>query len=340
MGFGNAGDRWDGFDLHSEDRKSLQDKELLVQQIESGQQLAKDKAGPLLSRQALVNTPEAGRAAASAQGEIYRQNVSGAAARGLMHSGSLGAIKARNALAGAEAKMKLQAQELAARQQQFMDLAGMQQTLKGSEVAVPKTVTGHDTVQSRGFGLDFWNDNETTTRYEYQQPVFVDERARIEGARREIDDMVAKLSQRRPSQTQILQSMQASVASAFDNYTTEQLAKAQASGMSSDQVAGMAGELQQMRAQALDRAMTISQQMAQSMNSPQALSATLSALYNADTIEEIAQQRSGNSGLLGAVGRVGGLAVGAYVGKSPAAAALGYEVGGNTGDYLDEELYG
>lgn len=265
--------------LSDTDRQNLKEKGALITEIEAGQKDAAAQVADLASGRPIVDSAANRTIAGNQIGVLYRQQVSNAAARGLLHSGVMDSIQSQSALAQAQAGIGLIGGEEGQRRGRIQKLEQQQIAMKEAEAKIP---TWAESDRTPG--------NEGRKPYVYKTEVLKDERARIQASRNELDQKLQLLQRTRLSEGDLKSRLNHEIDRVFQGALAEVVGRARQSGMSDDAIRGLQGQFAAQQEQAHALASVTARDL--SGPDPNSVATALAAFYNPDTIAMHAEARN------------------------------------------------
>jgi hypothetical protein len=238
-----------------------------------------------------------------------RQQLAGAAADGVMHSGALGQARRATAQKQAMASAALLAEE---------------ERLKREQTAKIQQMSGAVS-QAATEGIPTYVEKDG-----HLYPMFEKEWATYRKRDDEITQILGAIQKNRLSPKQLQSMFNQEIQRTYSQVAGEAVSEARRLGMSDQYVAG----LEESMKQDMNRAMASSAQMVSSLSGPdpQATATFLQGIYRPDRYQAAEQVRAGNpliSVVAGGIGAViGGVATG-----TPMGALAGYNIGSGVGQF-------
>lgn len=238
-----------------------------------------------------------------------RQQLAGAAADGVMHSGALGQARRATAQKQAMASAALLAEE---------------ERLKREQTAKIQQMSGAVS-QAATEGMPTYSEKDG-----HQYPVFEREWATYRKRDDEITQILGVLQKNRLPPEQLQSMFNQEIQRTYSQLAGEAVSEARRLGMSDHYVAG----LEESMKQDMNRAMASSAQMVSSLSGPdpQATATFLQGIYRPDRYQAAEQIRAGNPLFSILAGGIGAMIGGAATG-TPMGAQAGYNIGSGVGQF-------
>lgn len=237
-----------------------------------------------------------------------RQQLAGAAADGVMHSGALGQARRATAQKQAMASAALLAEEERLQREQTAKIQQMNTVTNEAAKDVPTFIEqdGHN------------------------YPTFERERAIDVRRNNEINELVSTLQKKRLPPATLQAMFNKEIQNTYAQLIGDAVSEARRLGMDDQYVAG----LEESMKQDMQRSMAGSAQMVSSLSGPdpQATATFLQSIYRQDTYEAAEQLRAGNPLISILAGGIGAMIGGAATG-TPVGAKAGYTVGSAVGQF-------
>jgi hypothetical protein len=239
-----------------------------------------------------------------------RQQLSGAAADGVMHSGALGQARRAAAQKQAMASAALIAEEERLQREQTAKI----QQMSG---AVSQAATE---------GMPTFVEKDG-----HQYPVFEKDWATYRKRDDEITSILGTLQKNRLPPEKLQSMFNEEIQRTYSQLAGEAISEARRLGMSDQYVAG----LEQSMKQDMNRALSGSSQMVAALSGPdpQAVATYLQGIYRPDMYQAAEQLRAGNPMLSILAGGIGAMIGGAST-MTPQGAAAGYGIGSGVGQFI------